>query len=95
MQLTITNDKITTGNGINLSECMLVEKVSIETDYLNTIDGKSITVGSKAVITAALVDTNIKADGTVLLSFDELSDDNLVYVMEELTQVMQSKGLVK
>ena len=93
MQVTIKNEtgnsvdtSIINKNGVDIMKQLSVGEIDIKFEAGNI---------NKAIITATMVNTNIKADGTVLLDFSELSDDNLLYVWDELEDVMRGKGLLK
>lgn len=95
MQITIKDNEITTAKGIKLNEVLAIEKVTIEQEYIKAIDGNNKLIDSKAIIEANMVNTSLDAQCELLIDFSEMNDDNLVYVMDELTMVMEERGLVK
>lgn len=95
MQLTITNDSIkSTKKDFDLSEFMRIKDIQVDMGIIESINGQFASMPT-AVITASLLNTDIKADGTLLLDFNELSDENLAYIFDEIYMVMQDRGLVK
>ena len=95
MNLTITNDKILTKEDINLYEALNITNVDIEMNVKNFVHQKGVATLPKVIITAELTDLNVSTEGTVLLDFCQLNDENLLYIFEELEEVMREKGLMK